>query len=84
MRFVSTTFAQAIGRAIASERKFRGLTQVQLGDRLGWSGSTISAIETAVRPIAVGDLPEICVALECGVMDLLSRAGDKDKRALRL
>lgn len=81
---VSTSFALAVGRAIAAERNFRGLTQTQLGDKLGWSRSTISAMETGARPIAVGDLPEICQALECGVLDLLGRAGEKDKRALGL
>jgi transcriptional regulator with XRE-family HTH domain len=67
---VSTSFAIAVGRAIAAERKFRGLSQAQLGDVLGWSQSTISAIETGARPIFVGDLPEICEALDCSVLQL--------------
>lgn len=82
--WMSTSFAAAFGRAIAAERSFRGLSQAGLGERLGWSRSTISAIETAARPIAVGDLPEICEALECSVLTLMGRAGERDKRALRL
>jgi transcriptional regulator with XRE-family HTH domain len=81
---MSSSFAAAFGRAVAAERSFRGLSQAELGDRLGWSRSTISAIETGVRPVAVGDLPEICTALECSVLTLMARAGDRDKRALQI
>jgi transcriptional regulator with XRE-family HTH domain len=81
---VSTSFAKSFGRAIAAERRFLGLTQTQLGERLGWSASNISAIESGERAVAVALLPEVCEALECGVLQLLERAQARDRRAMRI
>lgn len=81
---MSSTFAHSFGRAVASEREFLGLTQTQLGQRLGWSRSTVSAIENAERAVEIAVLPELCEALECGVMTLLGRATDRDRRALQI
>lgn len=81
---MSKSFQAAFGRAIAAERGFQGITQAELGQRLGWSDANISAIETGVRSPTVAMLPDICAALDCSVLDLLRRANAHDRKRMGL
>jgi len=60
------------------------MTQRELGDRLGWTGATISAIEAADRGVAAEDLADVCRALGVTLDQLLERADPSDRKALGL
>jgi transcriptional regulator with XRE-family HTH domain len=60
-----------------------GISQAQLGERLGWSRQVVTAIELGDRPLAAHELPDICAALDVGLLDLLSRADASDRQAGR-
>lgn len=79
---MSSTFLTAAARAVAAERKWRGISQEELGRRLNLSDSTISAIESGDRRINVDELPELCAALGCTVWDLIRRANSTDRAML--
>jgi transcriptional regulator with XRE-family HTH domain len=81
---MSTTLRTALARAVAAEREREGITQAELGARLNWSRKTISDIETAKRAIPAHELDAVCKALNCGLVDLLSRVSAADRRRLRL
>jgi transcriptional regulator with XRE-family HTH domain len=81
---MSASMRASLAKAIASERTRQDLTQQQLADKLGWSRRIISEIELRKRQVRVDELPEICEALNCGLMDLLSRSSRADARKLRL
>lgn len=81
---MSDALALALARAVRAERARAGLTQEELGQRAGMHRSTIGAIETLVRKISADELPELCDALGVGLVDLLSRAPEDDKRKLGL
>lgn len=81
---MSSTLAVALSRAIRAERGRLGISQAELATRLGWSRQVVTAIEIGDRPVAVHELPELCIALDVGLMDLLARADASDKQALRL
>ena len=81
---MSSTMAASLIKAIRAERAALGITQEQLGERLGWSRPTIAKIEAGDRQVAAHELPELCVALECGVLALLGRAEGSDRQALKL
>jgi transcriptional regulator with XRE-family HTH domain len=73
--------ALALARAIRAERSRAGLTQAELGERLGVHGVTISQIENVTRRVYVDELPAICTALGVTLAQLLDRAPDA-RRAL--
>lgn len=81
---MSASLRASLAKAIGAERVRAGLTQQQLADQLGWSRRIISEIETGKRQVRVDELPEICEAIDCGVLDLLGRAARADARKLRL
>lgn len=81
---MSSTLAAALARAIAAERSRLGLSQAELGMRLGWSRDTVARIEGGERQVAAHELVDLCAALECGLLDLMSRANADDKRTLRV
>jgi transcriptional regulator with XRE-family HTH domain len=71
------TFAQCVGFNITAYRKVAGLTQEQLGERLGgWSGASVSAAERSweckrVRKFDADELVQIAAALGVPVLALL-------------
>jgi transcriptional regulator with XRE-family HTH domain len=81
---MSSTMASALIKAVRAERAALDISQAELGERLGWSRQMIAKIEAGDRAVAVHELPELCRALECGVMDLLGRAEGMDRELLRL
>jgi len=76
------TFSQCVGFNINAYRKAAGLTQEQLGERLGgWSGASVSAAERSwegkrVRKFDVDELVQIAAALGVPVLALLLPPSD--------
>lgn len=56
-----------IGRRIKAQRKYLGLTQVELGKILGVEDSTISMYETGKNEIKASELPNFAAALSVPV-----------------
>jgi len=54
-------------------RKYRGLTQEQLAERVGMSVSSVSQVETGKQGFTDESLSSFAVALDCTPGDLLSR-----------
>ena len=57
------SFARAVGRRIATERRAAGLTQAQLAQRLGWPRDTLIHYEHGRRALTVTRLAAIGAAL---------------------
>lgn len=71
-----------IGRWITEGREQTGMTQAQLGDRLGellgksWPRQAVSAAEKGRRAFTAAELVAFAVALGCNVEDLLEPPAD--------
>lgn len=59
-----------VGERIRNARKKAGLTQVQLGEKLGVSGSMIGQYEKDLRKPKIETMDKIATALNCYVYDL--------------
>ncbi len=67
-----------IARNVAAERVRRDWTQTQLGARMGWTGSTVSRLETGQRVVTCDDLVPLCQALGVTLAKLCEGADPKD------
>lgn len=65
-------------------REYRGLSQAELGARIGRSEATISQIESGKQNYTRPTLERIATILGCTPSDLLSRPPGDAKAALRL
>lgn len=65
------SFFQELGARIATLRKERGLTQVQLAEILGVSQQTVTSFEKGRRRVPVSQLPVLARALGLSVEELL-------------
>ena len=63
---------EKIGRFIAQLRKERGMTQEQLGERLGVSQRTVSRWETGRNMPDISMLTALCAQLDISVAELLA------------
>lgn len=81
---MSDSLALTLARAIRAERARAGISQTELGHRLGLSQSTIASIESGTRRLYAHELPDVCSALEVTLMELLQRAERSDRNALGL
>ena len=81
---VSDALANVVARSVRAERARRGLSQSELGAKLGWSQTKVSQVESGARRLYAHELPEICSALEISLMRLLEGASDADLEALGL
>jgi transcriptional regulator with XRE-family HTH domain len=81
---MSDALANVVARSVRAERARRGLSQTELGARLGWSQTKVSQVESGARRIYAHELPEICSALEISLMRLLEGASPEDLEALGL
>jgi transcriptional regulator with XRE-family HTH domain len=79
---VSSTLQAALIKAVRAERAALGISQAELGARLGWSRQMIAKIEAGDRQVAFHEMPELCTALEMTLMSVLARASSADRRAL--
>jgi transcriptional regulator with XRE-family HTH domain len=81
---VAAALGVIVARNVRAERARRGWKQSDLGERLGWAVSTVSAVETGRRKLAVDDLPALCQAFDIPLVKLLDGATTDDLAALRL
>ena len=73
-----------VARAIRAERARAGMTQAQLGEKLGWARSTVAVIEAGERPLQVHELPAVCRVLDVTFDELVRKADPADRAALGL
>lgn len=66
--------AKAVGANVRGRREELGLTQVQLGERIGCSQGQVMNLENARTQMWVERLLDIADALECEPADLLAGA----------
>jgi transcriptional regulator with XRE-family HTH domain len=78
------TFGDVVAAGVRAERARHRWTQEHLARRLGWSTSTLSALESGQRRATADDLPLLCEALDVSFRDLISRADPTDLARLRL
>lgn len=79
---VSDSLALVIARAIRAERARTGLSQSELGERVGLHRATIGAIETVTRRVYADELADLCEALGVTFAMLMSHASPEDRRKL--
>jgi transcriptional regulator with XRE-family HTH domain len=77
-------FADVLANNVRAERSRRKLRQVDLAERLGWMGVTVSELETGRRTITAADLPKLCRALGVTLAKLTEGADPADVEALGL
>ena len=73
-------FFEKLGQRIASLRKERGLTQVQLAEMLHCSQQRIVSLEKGRRRVPVSDLPVLSKALGVTVEELIGVEAKPAKR----
>lgn len=74
---MATDFLEAFGRAVRQLRKERGMTQAELGARLGLGRTSITNLENGQQSPPLSMLPEIASALGVDPLSLIaSAAGD--------
>lgn len=84
MPLVTDELAHVLVRGFRAERARAGLSQAQLAERLGWSQSRITAIESGTRNLYAHELAEVCRALGVPLRMLLVMADPEDLAALGL
>lgn len=74
-------FYEQMGKRIATLRKARGLTQVQLAERMGVAQQTLAHYEAGRLRLLAGALPRLADELGVSVEDLLGKpkATTKDR-----
>ena len=73
-------FIRALGKRIAACRKACGLTQAQVGEKLGFTQPHIQAFESGRRRISVTDLPKLADLLGVSVEELLGLSEKPGRR----
>jgi len=77
-----SSFREAVGKAIAQQRKLLGKTQDQVGERLELERETISNMETGATSITIERLEELAELFECPVQRFLWHGeGSKQEQA---
>lgn len=74
--------AAAFAGGIRAERSRLGLTQTQLGERLGWSTTKVATVERGERSLLAEDLADVCRSLGVPLALLLAAAHPDDRKAL--
>jgi transcriptional regulator with XRE-family HTH domain len=78
VQHVSDRFALVVARAVRAERARAGLSQTELGERIGTSRAWIAAVEAGTRTLPVAVLPELCRELGVPLRLLFDRADAED------
>ena len=73
-------FFEELGTRIVARRKELGLTQTELGDRIGVTQQVIASYETASRQIPACRVPELAGALDMPLEELMGFKGQGGKR----
>jgi transcriptional regulator with XRE-family HTH domain len=66
-----TTTAIDIGRRVREARERAGVSQAEIGRRMGWARQTVSQIELGVRSVLAQELDDLARALDAEVDELL-------------
>lgn len=69
--------ASSVGKRIAELRKRKGLSQLQLAQRLGVTSVTVSRYELGRRQLTTATLDRIAEALNVSIAELVKRSGDQ-------
>lgn len=72
-------FYEQLGQRIATLRKARGLTQVQLAERMGVAQQTLAHYEAGRLRLLAGALPKLAGELGVSVEDLLGETKTKSR-----
>ena len=72
-------FYEQLGQRIASLRKARGFTQVQLAERLGVAQQTLAHYEAGRLRLLAGALPRLAEYLDVSVEELIGGAPKRAK-----
>ncbi len=73
---VDTTDLESLGTYIRGRRQALGLTQTQLGQRLGWMQERVSILENGKYGMpSLPALARLAIACEVPLMDILRAAG---------
>lgn len=70
-------FAQGIGRAIAAQRKRRGINQSELAELIGVEQETISRFERGATLPPLGRLNDMANALSCPIENLIREGSSR-------
>jgi len=62
-----------IGEKVKAHRKAQGLTQLELGKKMGASNRFISDFERGRKPCSINRLADIIAALDCDFKILMER-----------
>lgn len=73
-----------VGERIRAARQRLGITQAQLGQKVGKTASVVSAYETGLKTPHVADLPAIAEALSVSIFALLPKGNDEVDRDFQL
>ncbi len=71
-----------VGKLIATLRKEKGLTQLQLGERLGVSDKSVSKWERGINAPDISLLNSLCEILDISVTELLN--GEKNEKGMNI
>ncbi len=71
MTVAEKKFAQGIGRAIAAQRKKRGINQSDLAEMIGVEQETVSRFERGATLPPLGRLNDMANALSCPIENLI-------------
>lgn len=63
----SSIVSRIVGQQIAETRRVRGLTQAELGARLGASGPYVAKVESGRANLTLGQLASFADALDAGL-----------------
>jgi transcriptional regulator with XRE-family HTH domain len=75
---------RAAAAVIAATRRDKDVTQVEFGDRMGWSHDTVASVESGRRKIEIGDLVMAAVALNEDPNTLVQRVRQWNVRDRRM
>jgi len=80
VRQLGTPRHEALRRLLKEKRKNAGISQAELGLRLGWSQRTIGKIETGEKRVTAVEMIEIGEALDFDPAAALRRVAKAAKR----
>jgi transcriptional regulator with XRE-family HTH domain len=80
MKDADSLFFQQLGQRIATYRKDIGMTQTELGEKIGVSQPVVASYEVGRRRVPVSALPVLSVLFGVSVDVLLGKAKPQGKR----
>lgn len=75
---MSRTAGEVFGARVREIRQKRGMTQVELGERLGFPQNRVSEIENGSRSPTLVTILRLAIALKCKPSALLTSLDDED------